>query len=63
MSGLTLARVAINAAHTCALTPAGQAVCWGFNRYGQLGNTENNGTDIGVPTPTAVIGGITFATQ
>jgi alpha-tubulin suppressor-like RCC1 family protein len=62
VNGLSLAAIAVNAAHTCGLTAAGQAWCWGFNRYGQLGNTENNNTDIGVPTPTAVIGGLTFAT-
>jgi alpha-tubulin suppressor-like RCC1 family protein len=63
VSGLTLAAIAINAAHSCGVTAAGQAWCWGFNRYGQLGNTTNNDTDTGVPTPTAVIGGVTFAAQ
>jgi alpha-tubulin suppressor-like RCC1 family protein len=62
VSGLNLAAIAINAAHSCGLTAAGQAWCWGFNRYGQLGNTTNNDTDIGVPTPETVIGGLTFAT-
>jgi alpha-tubulin suppressor-like RCC1 family protein len=63
VSGLTLAGIAINSAHSCGVTASGQALCWGFNRYGQLGNTTNNDTDVGVPTPTAVIGGLTFATQ
>ena len=63
VAGLTFAAVGINAAHTCALTAAGQAWCWGFNRYGQIGTAENNGTDIGVPTPSAVLGGLTFRTQ
>jgi alpha-tubulin suppressor-like RCC1 family protein len=62
VSGLTLAAIAINAAHSCGLTAGGQALCWGFNRYGQLGSTTNNDTDIGVPAPEVVIGGLTFAT-
>jgi alpha-tubulin suppressor-like RCC1 family protein len=62
VGGLTLAAIAINAAHTCGLTAAGQAWCWGFNRYGQIGSTTNNDTDIGVPAPETVIGGLTFAT-
>ena len=57
-----LARIAVNAAHTCGLTPAGVAWCWGYNRYGQLGTLTNNNTDTGVPTPDMVLGGITFAT-
>jgi alpha-tubulin suppressor-like RCC1 family protein len=24
--------------HTCALTLANQTMCWGFNRFGQLGD-------------------------
>jgi len=62
VSGVSLAALAVNAAHTCGLTSAGAAWCWGFNRYGQLGTTTNNDTDIGVPTPALVIGGLTFAT-
>ena len=62
VSGVSLATIGISAAHTCGVTAAGEAWCWGFNRYGQLGNTTNNNTDTGVSTPTAVTGGLVFVT-
>lgn len=62
VSGLSVATMGTNAAHTCALTTTGEAWCFGANAYGQLGNTTNNGTSVGVPTPTAILGGLTFAT-
>ena len=62
VSGVSLAALAVKGAHTCGLTSAGAAWCWGFNRYGQLGTLTNNNTDTGVHTPEAVIGGLTFAT-
>jgi len=44
--------------HTCALTSAGVAWCWGGNYYGQVGNGAPGG-DIRQPIP--VVGGHTFA--
>jgi alpha-tubulin suppressor-like RCC1 family protein len=44
--------------HTCALTPAGQAYCWGWNGNGELGD----GSNIDRLTPTPVSGGLTFDT-
>ncbi|HEY0715528.1 MAG TPA: hypothetical protein VGF45_22795 [Polyangia bacterium] len=44
--------------HTCALTAAGAAHCWGSNQSGQLGNPA---TGIRTNTPVAVQGGLTFA--
>jgi alpha-tubulin suppressor-like RCC1 family protein len=44
--------LAAGAAHTCALTAAGEVVCWGWNAWGQFGN----GTTTGSTAPTAVLG-------
>lgn len=44
---------------TCALTAGGNAYCWGRNQNGSLGNGEL-GSSSAVPSPTQVVGGLTF---
>jgi alpha-tubulin suppressor-like RCC1 family protein len=58
--GLTFVQVTAGAYHSCGITAAGAAYCWGYNYYGQLGNgaTVPGGADSGVPV--AVTGNHVF---
>lgn len=57
-SGVTFDRITAGGAHTCALTSAGQAYCWGHNADGRLGDS----TFVLPLMPVAVLplGGIAF---
>src|SRR5213076_1954999 len=37
VTGLRWVSITAGGAHTCGLTPGGEAYCWGSNAYGQLG--------------------------
>lgn len=54
--GIRFASITAGGGHTCGLTAAGQAYCWGRNGVGQLGDSST--TDR--PTPVLVWGGIVF---
>ena len=52
-----VASVGAGSIHTCGLTVTGNAYCWGFNDFGQLGD----GSTTGSLTPVLVSGGIRFS--
>jgi len=54
--GLTFVEVTAGEAHSCGITAAGAAYCWGDNWAGQLGTGNNNPS----ATPAAVTGGRVF---
>lgn len=57
--GLRFTEIAAGESHTCALTAAGAAYCWGGNARGELGSDPATSGAI-VPTPIPVPGGHTF---
>ena len=57
VGGLQFASISAGGDHTCAVTTAGAAYCWGSNFDGQLGNGGTGGQS---PSPVAVAGGLTF---
>ena len=57
VTALTSGVISITAGigHTCASVSTTGIQCWGWNHYGQLGNTTNSGTDTANTTPTTVV--------
>ena len=63
--GLTFSSLSSTGDHTCALTAAGDAYCWGLNLFGQLGTGSNTGPqncqgDPCSTSPVRVGGGLKF---
>jgi alpha-tubulin suppressor-like RCC1 family protein len=56
VGGRTFTKIASGGDHTCAVTAAGDAYCWGLGDFGQLGN----GSTVDQGIPTLVAGGHMF---
>src|SRR5690606_30884885 len=57
--GLKFKHISAGRFHTCGITTAGKAYCWGSQSLGRLGNGETGRGYVSEPTPVA--GGHTFA--
>lgn len=57
----TAVAVSAGDAHTCAVLKSGRAVCWGYNAYGELGNS--NTANSSVPVAVSDIDGATGASS
>jgi alpha-tubulin suppressor-like RCC1 family protein len=55
--GISFAALSAGESHTCGLTAAGAAYCWGSNDDGQLGSGSAGNAS---PVPVAVTGGLRF---
>src|SRR5437899_346921 len=53
-AGVTFAAVSAARSHTCGVTPAGAAYCWGLNGSGQLGNGDATMATQYTPVPVTV---------
>jgi alpha-tubulin suppressor-like RCC1 family protein len=56
LGGLTFAAVGAGYDDACGLTTGGAAYCWGYNKYGELGNGDTTVSTV----PVAVAGGLSF---
>ncbi len=54
--GFKFATITSGSNHACALTPSHDALCWGLNQFGQIGD----GTTVNRVAPTLVSGGLSF---
>ena len=56
--GVVFAGLSAGYIHACGRTAAGVAYCWGWSQYGQVGDGTTGPVRL---TPTAVAGGLLFA--
>ena len=61
VGGLKFFQLTAGPTHTCGVTPAGKAYCWGQDDFGQLGSGDRVYRNKGMqPYPVEVYGGLRF---
>lgn len=56
LAGKTITAISTGNQHTCALSSTGQAYCWGYNAYGQLGYAADSITQQNSPVAVTTSG-------
>ncbi len=59
-AGISFTTVKAGGYHTCALTDAGAAFCWGANDYGQIGNGQTTTGPVVIPVTVRMPEGVSF---
>jgi alpha-tubulin suppressor-like RCC1 family protein len=54
-AGATATAATAGDSHTCAVLNTGEVSCWGWNIYGQLGNSTTSGSSTANPDPALVV--------
>ncbi|MEO8225633.1 MAG: Ig-like domain-containing protein [Gammaproteobacteria bacterium] len=60
VGGRTFSSLSVGVEHSCGLTAAGAAYCWGWNAFGQLGNGKVSGSEEGEMAPVQVVTDVPF---
>ncbi|MDK2899024.1 MAG: hypothetical protein PWQ10_211 [Patescibacteria group bacterium] len=53
LNGLTIKSISVDSSYTCAIASNNQTYCWGYNGFGQLGDSSTTNSSVPVPVITS----------